>query len=46
VKNDGDIPVRLVADARLLVLEVTPRSAIGRRLSSDALRVGDEVVSK
>ena len=27
VTNAGDMPVRLVADARLLVLEVTPRSA-------------------
>jgi hypothetical protein len=27
VTNDGDVPVRLVADARLLTLEVTPRSA-------------------
>jgi hypothetical protein len=27
VTNRGDVPVRLVADARLLVLEVTPRSA-------------------
>jgi hypothetical protein len=27
VTNAGDVPVRLVADARLLVLEVTPRSA-------------------
>ena len=25
--NDGDVPVRIVADARLLSLEVTPRSA-------------------
>jgi hypothetical protein len=27
VTNAGEVPVRLVADARLLVLEVTPRSA-------------------
>ncbi|HEX8794794.1 MAG TPA: hypothetical protein VF765_27800 [Polyangiaceae bacterium] len=27
VVNDGDIPVRLVADARMLALEVTPRGA-------------------
>jgi hypothetical protein len=28
VTNDGDVPVRLTADARLLTLEVTPRSAV------------------
>jgi hypothetical protein len=27
VTNDGDVPVRIVADARLLALDVTPRSA-------------------
>ena len=27
VTNAGDVPIRLVADARVLVLEVTPRSA-------------------
>jgi hypothetical protein len=27
VTNDGDVPVRIIADARLLSLEVTPRSA-------------------
>jgi hypothetical protein len=27
VTNDGDVPVRLAADARLLILEVTPRSS-------------------
>jgi hypothetical protein len=27
VTNDGDVPVRIVADARLLTLDVTPRSA-------------------
>lgn len=27
VKNDGDVPVRIVADARLLSLDLSPRSA-------------------
>jgi hypothetical protein len=27
VRNEGDVPVRIVADARLLTLEVTPRGA-------------------
>jgi hypothetical protein len=45
VTNDGDIPVRLVADARLLVLEVTPRGAakpVKCELPAD-MRPGDDM---
>ena len=45
VTNHGDIPVRLVADARLLVLEVTPRSAakaVRCELPAD-MRPGDDM---
>lgn len=44
VTNDGDIPVRLVADARLLTLEVTPRGAANAlrcELPAD-MRPGDD----
>jgi len=45
VTNEGDIPVRLVADARLLVLEVTPRGArkpVRCELPAD-MRPGDDM---
>lgn len=45
VTNDGDVPVRLVADARLLVLEVTPRGAtkpVRCELPAD-MRPGDDM---
>ena len=45
VTNEGDVPVRLVADARLLVLEVTPRGAkkaVRCELPAD-MRPGDDM---
>ena len=45
VTNEGDIPLRLVADARLLVLEVTPRGAtkpVRCELPAD-MRPGDDM---
>jgi hypothetical protein len=45
VTNGGDVPVRLVADARLLVLEVTPRGAtkpLRCELPAD-MRPGDDM---
>lgn len=45
VTNGGDVPVRLVADARLLVLEVTPRGAakpVRCELPAD-MRPGDDM---
>jgi hypothetical protein len=45
VTNHGDVPVRLVADARLLVLEATPRSAskaVRCELPAD-MRPGDDM---
>jgi len=45
VTNGGDVPLRLVADARLLVLEVTPRGAakpVRCELPAD-MRPGDDM---
>jgi hypothetical protein len=44
VTNDGDVPVRIAADARMLVLDVTPRGArapVRCELSDDMRPEGD-----